>query len=61
MRDAAMLQDGADLKAVSQLMGQSSTHITSEVYYHLLDGKKRQALDNLPIPSVFSTLSIPES
>ncbi len=53
----AMLQDGA-LKTVSQPMGHSSTQKTSDVYYHLHEGQKRQALDNLPIPTVFITLSI---
>ena len=42
-----MLRSGADLKAVSELMGHSSTRMTQEVYYHLLEGQKRTALNHL--------------
>ncbi|RJX18989.1 MAG: site-specific integrase [Desulforudis sp.] len=46
----SMLRAGADLKAVSELMGHSSPRMTLEVYYHLLDEQKRQALEKLPQP-----------
>ena len=44
----SLLRAGADLKAVSELMGHSSTRVTGDIYYHLLEGQKRAALDRLP-------------
>jgi integrase len=43
-----MLNGGADLAAVSKLLGHSSTQMTSDVYYHLMDGEKQRAINLLP-------------
>jgi integrase len=44
----SMLSEGEDIKAVSELLGHSSVRMTMEVYYHILQGQKRGALDGLP-------------
>ena len=43
-----MLANGADLMAVSKLLGHSTTTMTVNQYYHLLDGEKRKAINKLP-------------
>lgn len=43
-----LLRGGADLKAVSQLLGHSSTKMTADQYYFYLEGEKRQAMASLP-------------
>jgi integrase len=47
-----MLSGGADIKAVSELMGHASPVTTMTTYYHLLEGQKRQALDSLRVPNL---------
>ncbi len=42
-----MLDAGVDIKTISELMGHSSIHITSEFYAHLTDEKKKQAVNEL--------------
>ena len=44
-----MLANGADLAAVSKLMGHSTVKMTADVYYHYLEGEKERAVDLLPI------------
>lgn len=39
-----MLRNGADLKAVSLLMGHADVHTTERMYYHLLEGEKERAV-----------------
>lgn len=39
-----MLSRGADLAAVSKLMGHSTIKMTADVYYHCLNGEKRRAV-----------------
>jgi integrase len=46
---STLLQNGADLKAVSQLLGHSSPTMTLSVYYHLIDDQKRQAVESLNV------------
>lgn len=43
-----LLQGGADLAAVSALMGHSSTKMTADQYYHLHASEKRRAVELLP-------------
>lgn len=43
-----LLSNGADLAAVSQMMGHANIKMTVDQYYHLLDGQKRKSLDLLP-------------
>jgi integrase len=43
-----MLRGGADLAAVSSLLGHSSTHMTANTYYHLMAGEKTKAVSLLP-------------
>ena len=50
-----LLRGGADLAAVSALMGHSSTKMTADQYYHLQAGEKRRAVGLLP-----SLTAIPE-
>jgi len=45
---SVMLAGGADLAAVSKILGHSSTKMTSDVYYHLLHGEKQRAVNLLP-------------
>ncbi len=51
-----MLQEGADLKTISELLGHSSIHITAEFYAHISDEQKRKAVNLLsydaPSPAV---------
>jgi integrase len=42
------LSEGADLKAVSAVLGHSSTKMTADIYYHLLHGEKKRAVDLIP-------------
>ena len=43
-----MLAGGADLAAVSRLLGHASTHMTADTYYQYLQGEKERAKDLLP-------------
>lgn len=43
-----MLANGADLAAVSKLMGHSTVKMTADVYYHYLEGEKEKAVGKLP-------------
>lgn len=43
-----LLNQGADLAAVSALLGHHSTHMTANQYYHLMAGEKRNAVNKLP-------------
>jgi integrase len=43
-----MLANGADLAAVSKLMGHSTVKMTADVYYHYLEGEKERAVSKLP-------------
>lgn len=45
---SVLLSDGADLAAVSKLLGHSSTQTTVNNYYHLLHGEKERAVGLLP-------------
>jgi len=47
---SSLLRRGADLKAVSELMGHSSPNLTLSTYYHLVKGQKRAALEHLQVP-----------
>ncbi len=42
---STLLADGADLAAVSKLLGHSQISTTQDHYYHLLQGEMRRALD----------------
>lgn len=48
---SSMLKAGADLKAVSQLMGHSSTTLTISTYYHVIEEQKKEAIDRLELPN----------
>lgn len=41
---STMLANGGDLKAVSKLLGHSTTRMTADTYYHELKGEKERAL-----------------
>jgi integrase len=43
-----MLANGADLAAVSKLMGHATVKMTADVYYHYLEGEKEKAVNKLP-------------
>lgn len=43
-----MLANGADLAAVSKLMGHSTVKMTADVYYHYMEGEKERAVSKLP-------------
>lgn len=45
---SVMLSGGADLAAVSKILGHSSTQMTANVYYELLKGEKERAVSLLP-------------
>uniref|UniRef100_B8J487 Integrase family protein n=1 Tax=Desulfovibrio desulfuricans (strain ATCC 27774 / DSM 6949 / MB) TaxID=525146 RepID=B8J487_DESDA len=45
---STMLANGGDLKAVSKLLGHSSTRMTADTYYHELQGEKERALSAKP-------------
>jgi integrase len=47
-----ILANGGDLKAVSKLLGHSSTQMTANVYYHELKGEKEIALSRKPILTI---------
>lgn len=47
---STMLAGGADLKAVSKLLGHSSTRMTADTYYHELKGEKERAVAFRPQP-----------
>jgi len=49
---SSLLRSGADLKAVSELLGHSSPNLTLSTYYHLVEGQKRAALNHLNIPKM---------
>jgi integrase len=51
---SSLLRAGADLKAVSELMGHSSPNLTISTYYHLVEGQKRAALGHLHVPALGS-------
>lgn len=42
-----LLQDGEDLKTISELMGHSSITITAEFYAHISDEQKKKAVNRL--------------
>lgn len=44
-----MLANGADLAAVSKLMGHSRVTMTADVYYQYLQGEKERAVSLLPV------------
>ena len=43
-----MLANGADLAAVSKLMGHASVKMTADTYYQYLEGEKERAVSLLP-------------
>jgi len=43
-----LLAHGADLKAVSDMMGHHSTKMTADRYYQLVEDLKRKAVSKLP-------------
>jgi integrase len=43
-----LLSKGADLAAVSKLMGHSTVKMTADTYYHYLEGEKERAVSLLP-------------
>ncbi len=45
---SVMLAGGADLAAVSKLLGHSSTQMTADIYYELLKGEKEKAVSLIP-------------
>lgn len=45
---STMLAKGADLAAVSKLMGHASIKMTADVYYHAMHGEKERAISLLP-------------
>jgi len=49
---SSLLRGGADIKAVSRLMGHSSPNLTLSSYYHLVEGQERKALDHLALPNL---------
>ena len=46
---STILSNGGDLKAVSKLLGHSSTRMTADIYYHELKGEKALALTRKPV------------
>lgn len=42
-----MLNEGIDLKVISEILGHSSISITADIYGHILDEKKKQAAHKL--------------
>jgi len=44
----ALLEGGADLAAVSNLLGHSSTQMTVDVYYELPSSENRRGINMLP-------------
>ena len=49
---STILANGGDLKAVSKLLGHSTTKMTADVYYHELKGEKALALTRKPVLSL---------
>ena len=47
-----LLSEGADLKATSELLGHSTPTTTIQVYYHLMERQKREAISRLKIPEL---------
>lgn len=47
---STVLAAGADLRAVSEQLGHSSTKMTADVYYHTLPDAKRRAASLMPEP-----------
>lgn len=45
---STMLANGGDLKAVSKILGHSTTRMTADTYYHELKGEKLRALERKP-------------
>ena len=45
---SVLLTGGADLQAVSKLMGHASVKMTADQYYHLQRGEKQRAVSMLP-------------
>lgn len=43
-----LLSKGADLSAVSKILGHASTKMTADTYYHLLEGEKTRAVGLIP-------------
>lgn len=43
-----LLNKGADLAAVSKLMGHSTVKLTADTYYHYMEGEKERAVNMLP-------------
>jgi integrase len=43
-----LLSKGADLAAVSKILGHTSTKMTADQYYHLLYGEKKRAVELVP-------------
>ncbi|MBW2064301.1 MAG: tyrosine-type recombinase/integrase [Deltaproteobacteria bacterium] len=52
-----MLADGADLKAVSEMMGHHSTKMTADRYYQLVEGLKKDAVSKLPTLALSGVIS----
>jgi len=47
-----LLNKGADLAAVSKLMGHSTVKLTADTYYHYMEGEKERAVKLLPVLEV---------
>ena len=45
---SVMISKGADVAAVSKLLGHSNIKMTVDTYYHVLEGEKRRAVELLP-------------
>lgn len=45
---STMIANGGDLKAVSKILGHSTTRMTADTYYHELQGEKERALSVKP-------------
>jgi len=45
---SVMISKGADVAAVSKLLGHSNIKMTVDTYYHVLEGEKRRAIELLP-------------
>ena len=43
-----LLATGADIKAVSELLGHKNPEVTRRVYQHVVDAQKRNAIETLP-------------
>lgn len=47
-----LLSKGADLAAVSKMMGHSTVKMTADTYYHYMEGEKERAVKLLPVLEV---------